>query len=54
MYCEIDHCDALSNVMAGGTLKWYCLFCSFVLYVENWASWLDWVITELWKFLFNE
>ena len=42
MYCEMDHCDALSNVMATcGALKWYCLFCSFVLYVENQASWLD-------------
>ena len=25
-----------------GALKWYSLFCSFVFYVENRASWLDW------------
>ena len=24
-----------------GALKWYCLFCSYVLYVKNRASWLD-------------
>ena len=35
MYCEMDHCDRLSNVMAlnlWSLKKRYCLFCSFVLY----------------------
>ena len=41
-----------------GALKWYCLFFSFVLYVENRASWLDWSsrqheeITESCRYLF--
>ena len=37
MYYEMDHCHALSDVMALNLWS-YCLFYIFVLYVENQAS----------------
>ena len=40
--CKMDHWQRF--LKRHGSLKWYCLFCSSVLYVKNRASWLDWKV----------